>query len=84
MSSFLTAGRAAPRIAPSFIKKGAKRKGKNQKTTKFEAPLGQGSLKFTYFGGMIKQWKMYGKFNGKVHLHSAIVWLGNMTPVEMS
>lgn len=36
MSSFLTAGRAAPRVAPSFIKKGAKRKGKNQKTTKFE------------------------------------------------
>ncbi len=37
MSSFLTAGRAAQRVAPSFIKKGAKRKGKNQKTTKFEA-----------------------------------------------
>jgi len=36
MSSFLAAGRAAPRVAPSFIKKGAKRKGKNQKTTKFE------------------------------------------------
>ena len=36
MSSFLAAGRAAPRVAPSFIKKGARRKGKHQKTTKFE------------------------------------------------
>ena len=54
MSSFLAAGRAAPRVAPNFIKKGAKRKGKNQKTTKFEAffdPGIIGSLNVTYFGG---------------------------------
>ena len=69
MSSFLAAGRAAPRVAPSFIKKGAKRKGKHQKTTKFEAffdPGIIGSLNVTYLGGM-KQWKMHGKFEG-VHL----------------
>ena len=75
MSSFLTAGRAAPRVAPSFIKKGAKRKGKNQKTTKFEA------VWKAIWGGGGKQHqaqcsKCMGKFEGSFPKRTRAACLG--------